>query len=397
MARLLWILPAVMILFASVPSWCEPPYAPNGIGVLVPDYSGKAMGMGGAGISAADGMNMSLENPALDSSFKNPWYGLAMVYNRSTTHIDGAEAPLFARTNPTLVKFILPIVQGWAIGWGIAPFSRTDSKILMPVHTGDMYTDTVTSTGGINISSFELSGSYKAVSIGTALRYNFGAIQEEWFRQFNTSDSSFIDTTHYLKKKLNGYSVTLGMLAKVYRGTTIGFGYTTKSPMDMIVSVRPGDAVDPDIPVEKERIDLPASWRMGISSEITKRLSAAVDFSRADWIKAAHTDKEKQMYNDTYSFNAGLRFIPSVSPIAGYFSTIPISIGFRMGTLYYKSYPQIAGISERAVTCGLEFPFKKNTGSLFTSLELGTRGDKSKNGWDETFVNAGFSLIGKIK
>jgi hypothetical protein len=395
MKRFLWIVPAIMVFFASAPAWCEPPYAANGIGVLVPDYTGKSRGMGGAGIAAADGMNMSLENPALDSSFKNPSYALAMVYNRSSTYFGGAETMQFARTTPTLLKFVMPIVQGWAIGWGLAPFSRADSKILMPVQAGDIFTDTVTSSGGINVSSFELSGSYKALSIGTALRYNFGAIQESWFRSFN--DSNYVDTTQYLKKKLSGYSVAIGMLVKVHPGTTIGFGYTTKSPVDIVVTVLPGVSTDPEIPVGKERIDLPASWRMGVFSEISRKLSAAVDFSRADWTGVAVTDKEKQMYNNTYSLNAGLRFIPSVNPLAGYFSTIPVSIGFRAGTLYYKSYPKMAGISERAVTCGFEFPFKKNTGSLYTSFELGTRGDKSKNGWDETFVNAGFSLTGKIK
>jgi len=65
--------------------------------------------------------------------------------------------------------------------------------------------------------------------------------------------------------------------------------------------------------------------------------------------------------------------------------------------LYYKSYPQIADLTEKAVTLGFEFPFKKNAGSLFTSFEMGTRGDKSKNGWDETFMNVGVSIIGKIK
>jgi hypothetical protein len=53
-----------MILFASVPSWCEPPYAPNGIGVLVPDYSGKAMGMGGAYTALANDITAAYWNPA---------------------------------------------------------------------------------------------------------------------------------------------------------------------------------------------------------------------------------------------------------------------------------------------------------------------------------------------
>jgi hypothetical protein len=395
MIRMIRILPAVIIFFAAIPILGESIYAPNGIGILVPDNTGISRGMGGAGIAANDGMNMLLGNPALDSSYKNPWYALGLVYNRATTYTGGSESPSHAKTDPTLVKFILPIVPGWAIGWGLAPFSRTDSKLLMPVKSGDIYKDTVTSRGGINISTFELSGSYKALAVGASLRYNFGAIQEEWSRAF--SDSEFINTTDYLNKKIKGYTVTLGMLASITRKTTVGFSYSLKSTQDMNVSVRPGDSLDPEISVEKDKIDLPMTLRAGIYSAISKRLSAAIDFSMADWDAAARTEKEKQMYNSTYSFNAGLRFIPSVSPLAGYFSKIPVSAGFRLGTLYYKSYPKIAVISEKALTFGLEFPFEKNMGSLLTSLEVGTRGDKNKNGWDESFVNVGFALIGIIK
>ena len=69
----------------------------------------------------------------------------------------------------------------------------------------------------------------------------------------------------------------------------------------------------------------------------------------------------------------------------------------KFGTLYYKSYPEVNSVFERAVTAGIEFPFKENVGSIMTSFELGTRGDKDRNGWDETYMSIGIMLIGVIK
>ena len=46
---------------------------------------------------------------------------------------------------------------------------------------------------------------------------------------------------------------------------------------------------------------------------------------------------------------------------------------------------------------GIEFPFKEDLASLITSFEFGTRGDKGKNGWDETYMGIEFLLIGTIK
>ncbi|MFA6472777.1 MAG: hypothetical protein WCU00_12130, partial [Candidatus Latescibacterota bacterium] len=92
MVRLLQILPAVIIFLISLSSWGEQLYAPNGIGVLIPDNTGRSRGMGGAGIASNDGMNVTFGNPALNSSFKNPWYALGLVYNRTTTHIEGSES-----------------------------------------------------------------------------------------------------------------------------------------------------------------------------------------------------------------------------------------------------------------------------------------------------------------
>ena len=144
-------------------------------------------------------------------------------------------------------------------------------------------------------------------------------------------------------------------------------------------------------------ISLPSQWRFGVASHFGKRLSASMDISSVQWEDAARTLKEKEMYSNTYYFGTGVRFIPSTALGASYLKTLPISAGFKMGTLYYKSYPLIDSVFEKAVTAGIELPLKDNNGTVIMSYEFGTRGDKGKNGWDETYMSIGLSLIGIIK
>jgi len=177
----------------------------------------------------------------------------------------------------------------------------------------------------------------------------------------------------------------------------VGFGYTAPTVMDVSIHIQPGNSDNAEMLLEKAKAELPATVRLGFASQISRRLSAAADMSMAEWSKAARTDKEKKMYNDVFSFGAGVRYIPSVIPTAKYLSTIPLSAGFRFGSLYYKSYPKIHAIHEAALTFGAEFPFMNKSGAVITSWEIGKRGDKEKNGWDETFINVGLSLAGGIK
>jgi hypothetical protein len=386
-------------VLGCIPSggWSGSLYSVNGLGILIPDDAGRPRALGGAGIAVGDGMNMMRGNPALMASFSNPSYGIATVYDNGKTFTADSQRPVYAKTNLSLVKFVLPLWKGIVLGWGLSPFSRTDATIKLPEEPDQTYQDEMKTNGGINISSLGFAGTVKnRVSFGASLNYHFGEIEENWTRTFS-DDSDLHGTTEYLKKKYKGYSVTLGILANPFKTSYIGIGYTTPTDLTMNVVLHPGDPLATEVPVLSKGKKLPSILRMGISSVFGTRLMAAFDYSVEDWESAAKTDKEKEMYNDTIRFGGGLRFIPSRRYNAPYYLTIPISAGFKYGTLYYKSYPVINTVSEKAVTFGLEFPLKKNIGRLISSFEYGVRGDRDKNGWDETFYSFGLSLIGKIK
>ncbi|MHB9029232.1 MAG: outer membrane protein transport protein [Candidatus Latescibacterota bacterium] len=387
----------VIMLISAAAAWCAgTPYGANGLGTYMEDNTGRSRGMGGSGAASLDGLSLLRSNPALLSTFDRPFYGIGMLYTRSSTATGKSGTLTFARTDPSLIRFVLPMGGKVFFGWGVAPFTRADAKMEIPVQPGDTFTDTMTSSGGVNVTSFELAAKYKMISAGTALNYYFGSAQEEWRRDFHGAEN-VNNSTDYLRKQYGGYGATVGILARLPRDTSVGIGYTTPTSMDVSIHVRPGNSTNTELLQEKVKADLPGNWRLGVASRLSRQFSVSADFTRAEWSKAARTDKEKRMYNDTYTFGAGVRYIPSTSPTAKYLSTIPLSAGFRMGSLYYKSYPKVDAVREAALTFGVEFPFMNGAGGLITSWEIGKRGDKAKNGWDETFFNIGISLAGGIK
>ncbi len=388
----------VILLASSAVAWgAGSPYGANGMGLMVEDMMGRARGMGGAGVANADGLSMLRSNPALLATFERPVYGFGMVYNRASTATERSGSFAFARTDPTLVRFVLPLRGKLFLGWGIAPFSRADAKIeLPPVSEDDSFTDTMTSSGGVNVTSFEIAAKYKMFGAGASMNYYFGSIEEAWLRDFHGA-SDMNNTTDFMRKQYGGYGVTAGVFARLPLNAAIGLGYSTPTTMDVNVYLHPGNRDNPEQFLEKTESDIPARWRLGATTQLSERFSAAADFSRAEWAKAARTDKERLMYNNTYSLGVGVRYAPSTRPTSGYLSTIPLSAGVRTGTLYYKSYPKINAVRETAVTLGVELPFHNGFGGLITSWEIGKRGSKDDNGWDDTFFNVGFSLVGGIR
>lgn len=409
------LLSAAALLLALAPcAWGDgQPFGANGLGLIVDDNAGRSRGMGGAGIASADGVNMLRSNPALLTTFDRAMYCVSMLYNNSSTET-GTGTFSFARTDPTLIRFAVPLKGRVFLGMGIAPYTRSDCAVTtadsLSAAASDTlfgggddvihYTDTMTSSGGINVISLETALKFRLVSIGAALDYYFGSTNEDWLREF-ASEDSLSSTTHYVRRQYSGYGATVGLFAHLPHKTTAGIGYTSAATLTTKGYVRPGDESYDEQTLTETSVHLPASWRIGVSSVLSPRFSTAVDYSFSEWEKAARTAKEKSMYTDTYSLSAGIRYTPKVSMSSGYLGRIPLSAGIRTGNLYYKSYStdtsKIDTVRETAITIGAEFPLQNGNGGIITSLEAGKRGEESRNGWSETFFMVGFSLAGAIK
>jgi hypothetical protein len=387
---------AAVVMASAGVSFAGSPYSAGGLGLMLADDSGISRSMGGAGIAVADVGNMMRGNPALLGTFATPAYSIGARYLHSETDMGSGDNPLYARLNLDLLKFVFPVWRGVVVSWGLSPYSLTDVHLDLPEEASAIYDDTMKRTGGISVSTAGISFSLKQrVYFGAALNYSFGSIEENWTRVF--SDSTMHDKTDYLNKKYHGYSQTLGILVRPLDRTYIGVGFTTRTDCKMSAVLHPNNDRDVTIPAYARHMRLPSELRVGVSSHLGERFLAAVDYSTAQWEKAATTDREGMMYANSYQISGGLRFAPTTRLNTPLLKSIPLSIGFRHGRLYYKSFPKIDDVTETAVSFGVEIPIGKETGRLFNSFEYGVRGSKSSNGWRETFFGYGISLVGVIK
>lgn len=373
------------------------PSSANGIGTIVNDDFAASRGVGGAGVANVQAGNMLRSNPALLGAYTRPSYGLGLSYDTSTTYLGQSEQPEIAKTMPSLLKFVLPVSHGVVIGWGLSQYSRTDVIIDIAENPGASYNDKLDTSGGISMSSLAAGWKYKErLYLGVSLDYHFGAVEERWKRIF-PDDSSFTSTVQNLRKKYKGYGIAFGSVVKVHPTTHIGIAYKTQANLDLDAVVHSDIPSDPEIPAYTDDFLLPSSLRVGMWSQISRRLSMGVDYTYEAWEDAAETTKQTEMYTNASRIGGGLRFLPSVSRNAGFLKRIPISVGIRYASQYYKSYPVRDTITETAVSCGFEIPLIRNSGTLITTFDYGKRGDKDNNGWDETFMNVGISLVGHIK
>ena len=393
----------IALITAALFSWasacsCGSPYAANGIGNTIVDDYGRSRGMGGTGIANGDGVNIRRDNPALIAAFDKYTLSYSIIFDNIKTNMKGRDSEISRKIVPNTIKIVLPVSKYFVVGWGLSPYSKTDTKVMIEnTQNAIRIDDKVSSSGGLTVSSTTFAGSYKdIIKFGFSFNYNFGMIQEDWERSFPYNDD-FKDSVYYIKRKYKGYSQSIGFLAHITENITFGAGYTTKSDMDLDTYAVTGFINNPENHLSGKTVTLPSNLSFGIYSDFNERVQAGMDIAFVQWKNAAREAVEKEMYNNTYRAGIGIRFIPSTRTRALYIAKLPLSLGLRVGTLYYKSYPKINTISEKMVTFGIELPFKENLGSIVTSFEYGTRGDKNKNGWDENIMSVGIALIGRIK
>ena len=372
-----------------------PIHSANGLGAYIPDDFGRALGMGGAGVADAGSIGLLVSNPALLTTYPTHTYVLGAVYDRSTASYGGPAQIDYAKLNGEVFRLAFPVVRGFTFGWGLSPLTRTDANIGF---AGDTWDDTVKTTGGLTLSTVGIGVSlWDRVRLGATFNYTFGMIQEEWDREFDDPET-YEGLTTLIREKYKGYGTTVGCIVSLPAGMSVGGGYTTDTELNRKSYVRPGSYSNPERRTGTGTANLPARWRVGIASRIGERIAAVLDYETADWADAAVTPAEIDLYANSYRIGGGIRYTPATSVFGrSYLRSLPIFVGARYSVLPYRSHPSRGKVSERSISAGIEFPIKNELGMIVTTLEFGERGDKDTNGWDESFLRMGVTLIGRIK
>ncbi|MEZ4700336.1 MAG: hypothetical protein R2834_08405 [Rhodothermales bacterium] len=372
-------------------------YSRFGLGELYTNGSSQVQAMGGGGTALSSFNYVNLANPG-------SWADQVITRLAGGVTFQGLDiedaSGTSSRLNSSLLgafQFSFPMKQG-KMGFVAAftPYSRVAHSVLRNQVIID--DPTLTDPAAYSIR-FEGSGGLqtittgigyrvnKNVSLGGAVNFNFGILQESRFTEFNSGD--FASTRLNLSTRLAGFSGSLGGLFTFRELTsdqdaiTVGISLSTRTRLDGTQTVTTGSAAEPDTlgtPVDG-KLNVPLRANMGLAYYLNRRWTFVVDGTIEPWDQldgdlalAGFSPDGASLLDKRTRFSAGLEFMPTVNPLDPYFKRA----AYRLGGYTDSGYvvPQ-TGVSFKtmALTGGLSLPTLFPGTHIDIGFEVGRRGN----------------------
>ena len=374
------------------------PLSARGIGVPGWFPSGKAIGMGGVGISILDSLDLNRLNPAALIPLTDTRVSTFLLYE-STKTVTDVTSLTSSCSNFDGFVFALPLKRSWAIGVGLTPLTDVDfyfsSKQIL---AEQKYEKSIRGGGGLNAGSLFTAIALGRVHLGVDAQFIFGKTEETW--RVNYSNDLFDDSIHYKSTSIWGWNFKLGMILRLSRinlgaifSPGCGLRYKTeqayqvyhKLPKKEYRSVHKSE-------INRGSMDFPLSWGLGISWDLKGKYLLGLDFYDQDWRRFKIDGITPSEMNDSYRVSIGAEITPSRGEVTPYFKRISYRCGYSYSLLYYKDLDG-KGLHQYLFTFGLGLPFNRNRGKVDLALEFGKR-ESLGDGLKENILRIAISLAG---
>ncbi len=378
-----------LTLILVLPARANTIFSFYGVGDPVRRVDARSRGMGGTGRSLADGLNFSSHNPALLGTFHRAAASMQFVaqhrFLNGESVVNDGDVGAF--------QVALPMRRGLVLGVGLEPLTDMDFGAIEDRGSGELgYQLQVEATGGIQAISIGLGHRLgRRLFVGGRVNWvAMGTLNEFWIKNFNSEDIRFSNDE----------------ITRTHRGWLPSFGiiYTPASRWSLGANVNIGGRVRQrqaqrshfagqneavEIRTESD-VELPREFGAGITYLAGYRWLASVDVSWALW-RATGDGRF-----DTWDVSAGMLWRTGNPDVLVRRRHFELSAGGHYRSLYF---PTTSGsqIREWGGSFGVALPFKNNSGRFHYVIEMGTRGDHSKHGASERFIQHAFSVVGFVK
>lgn len=381
------------------------PYSIYGIGEIRFNHYYRNLGMGGINQAYRTNMAINDVNPASYTAIDTT----SFVFDATMiTHFYGQKTNSISQFSDYVslgnISMGFPITRWWAFGAGIKPYS------LMGYSIRDK--DTLDLAGGINYL-YEGSGGLTQLFLGTAIEpvsglslgmnasYVFGKINRE-ASVFSDSAGVYI-TNRLLTDQVNGWMIGFGAQYQYVlsdnRYVTLGATFGQKNDMDSrsseILRRRMPGAFQFDTIAYKELgeefINLPRYFGAGIFAKINQNWAAGFDFQTQNWA-SFKTNRNNNLFNNSYQMATGLRFSPTVETFSPFFHRMRYSAGFRYGQSYINYNNQ--ALDEFGISFGVYVPVRRVNSGINLGFEYSSRGSLDRHYMQESFyrLNIGINI-----
>lgn len=390
--------------FLNAQSIGNSPYAAYGIGDVKYDNTVETSAMAGISTAYITDFNNSF-------NFKNP----AANANLELTSIkfEGTNENNFFSTDNTKstkhstylsnISIAFPISKKAKFGLGYQPYSSKRYNILNSATLEDGSLRVNNFRGEGTLSTVQAAFSYAVTrdfSLGVRSNFYFGNLYD--IDEVTLSDAELVNG-YETKNNIKNFNFTLGATyqkkydndRKLTLGATSTLGNTTDMETQYTNStyyyVAGGekayvDVIDDKNYSSKNLIPFEASLGAGFGHNLKWFVSTQIDYKKGGDIQFLGLPFQ---YEDSYRVSAGGWYLPNLNNFRNYFSRIT----YRYGAYYEKGNLNINGtnINKYGLTLGASLPFKNNSPSRMSGIdlgvELGKRGTVQNNLINQNFVN----------
>lgn len=395
------------------------PYSRFGLGDVINMQNVANRAMGGVAQAYGDGQTLNFVNPASYSNLQLTTLDLGV--DAGVNHITDQNDQTYKGSFGSLsyLQLGVPLKRGG--GWGLVFGLKPVTDVSYDIQRNDSLSDI-----GEKVAYFYKGhgGSYQAF-VGTGFRvkgfrfgvnagYLFGSLQRSTQAIYPSDSLSLFNSNATQRTGYGGFFWNAGLqvhikLSKTLGlelGATGGMGRNLTANSDYLAETfySSGDPSDPTpqnldtvsyYKSQPGKIYYPGHYGFGFLFHDDGQWTVGVDYEVSQWGDYKYFG-ERDSLQDSHILRLGAQYVPSIDPMAGYWSSVAYRVGFYTGGDYLRYNGN--GIKTYAVSFGAGLPIRNFTRNgqytiLNTAFEIGKRGGKADPLSDNFFrVSVGFTL-----
>lgn len=378
-------LAASAVLVVAAQADAQTPVTSLGLGTPVPAVDARTASLGGAGIALLGG-SVSARNPADISWFGRPVMGI--TYAPETVSVKGGTGDGdTGRSRISVLKGSVPY-RDWTFGLSFAAELDQDWEVafadtLVSAEGTFPLSEVRTNDGGVSSVNFALAKKLGRLSVGAEYGLIVGSLRQGYRRDFgpDVDDQSIrpLSSSSSAEWHYSGSRFRAGATAQLTSSIRIGGDVSLQTDMTAERDSIAGTT-------RTRRFDMPAAFELGGSARVSERLLVTAGGGWTGW-SGSEGGSTGYVASDVIWGGLGAEF--TGTRLLGV--DVPLRAGVRRTDLPFHA-PGADQLSETAVTLGFGVRVAEEQARFDFAVELGSRGDVTNSGVEESFQRVSLSL-----
>lgn len=369
------------------PAGAQTPATSLGLGYPTPPVDARAAALGGADVGLLEG-TFSIANPADLVEFSEASLSVSGAPEAVTAKGAGPASGSTGRSRFSTLRAVVPLGE-WAasVGFGAEldqDWKFTDRDTLVASTGRFPFEERRENDGGVSTVDVSVARSVGPLSVGVSYQRLTGSLRQDLERRFEPSVDGGarapLPVTQSSAWSYSGWRLKGGVGLELGGRVRVGGVYTWSSDLeaepDSLVTLA---VEDPGAAGRVTEIAMPASARVGASALLADDWLVAVSGGWSRWSETSPSLEEDRA-RDVYWGGGGVEFrglelgsFPVRLRAGGRWRELPFFLSGR------------GAADERAATFGFGTEVAGGTAQVDVGLELGSRGELPRTGFEESF------------